>query len=433
MTHCFSQKDFNLPRKDSDKVRFELINNLIILPVSLNGVELSFILDSGVSKPILFNITNTDSLQINEVETKFLRGLGGGELVRALKSRNNFFKIGDAVNVNQDIFVIFDQGINFTPRLGVPVHGIIGFDLFKNFIIEINYKSKFLKLHKPEVYTYRNCRRCETFNLTFYNDKPYIDGQVEIEGKTQSVKLLIDSGSTDALWLFENDSLGLMPIKTLQFDDFLGRGLSGNVYGKRSKVDAFSLGDFRLENVNAAFPDSTSISFARKFEERNGSLSAEILKRFHIVMDYPSAKITLRKNGNFKSEFRYDRSGIVLEQRGMRVVREKYEKQTFDSYGRKNDDNLTVSTSESYRFKLEPAYKIVELRSGSPAERAGLIINDIVLAINGKSTHTMSLQEAMEYFQRDIGKTINLNIEREQTFLKIQFKLEDPFKQKKLP
>ena len=37
---------------------FKLINNLIIIPVEVNGVTLSFLLDTGVSKPIIFNFLN---------------------------------------------------------------------------------------------------------------------------------------------------------------------------------------------------------------------------------------------------------------------------------------------------------------------------------------------------------------------------------------
>ena len=55
-------------------------------------------------------------------------------------------KIGKAVNVNQEVFVVFDEEINFTPRLGVPIHGIIGYDIFKDFVVEINYSSKSLYL-----------------------------------------------------------------------------------------------------------------------------------------------------------------------------------------------------------------------------------------------------------------------------------------------
>lgn len=424
----FGQSRFNLPRADSDKIRFQLIDNLIIVPVEVNGVTLSFLFDTGVSKPILFNIANIDTLQINNVETVYLRGLGGGEPVEALKSQNNLFKIGNAINFDQDIYVVFDSSINFTPRLGIPVHGIIGFDLFRDFTVEINYSSKYLRLHKPETFVYRKCRKCEQFNLSFYNNKPYINGTVKIGVENLPVKLLIDTGSSDALWLFEEDSLGMKPLNNNYFDDFLGKGLSGSVYGKRTKVKSFSLKSFVLKNVNVAFPDSTSISYARKHEERNGSISGEILKRFNIIMDYKNARITLKKNNKFRSPFRYNKSGIVLEQNGIRVVKEKYFEKPFNNYGKSNEGNAIINFTELFRLNLKPAFSIVELRKDSPAERAGLLIGDVILSINGKDTYNMKLQDLVEIFSDDDDKLIRLGIERDNKQMRINFRLEDPLK-----
>ncbi|RZN75438.1 MAG: aspartate aminotransferase, partial [Winogradskyella sp.] len=42
------QNRFSLPVEKSSKIRFQLINNIIVLPVELNGVKLSFVLDTGV-------------------------------------------------------------------------------------------------------------------------------------------------------------------------------------------------------------------------------------------------------------------------------------------------------------------------------------------------------------------------------------------------
>ncbi len=39
--------------KTTDKIQFEFINNLVIIPVILNGTELSFLLDTGVRNTIL--------------------------------------------------------------------------------------------------------------------------------------------------------------------------------------------------------------------------------------------------------------------------------------------------------------------------------------------------------------------------------------------
>ena len=69
---------FELPNgKKYEKVNFKLINNLIIIPIEVNGAKLSFILDSGVSKPILFNVSDKDSIQLRNVSEITISGLGG--------------------------------------------------------------------------------------------------------------------------------------------------------------------------------------------------------------------------------------------------------------------------------------------------------------------------------------------------------------------
>jgi len=420
------QSRFTLPRSTTDKIRFQLINNLIIVPVEVNGVQLSFLVDTGVSKPILFNIANIDTLQINNVETVYLRGLGGGEPVEALKSQSNIFKIGNAISINQEIYVVFDNSINFTPRLGIDVHGIIGFDLFRDFIVEINYSSKYLKLNKPGSYHYKECKKCEQFNISFYNNKPYIDGIVKINTEALPVKLLVDTGSSDALWLFEEDSLGMKPLNDNYFMDFLGKGLSGSVYGKRTKVKSFRLNSFVLENVNVAFPDSTSISYARRHEDRNGSISGEILKRFNMIVDYGHARMTLKKNNKFRAPFRYNKSGITVEQDGIRVVKEK---QTgLPESSTETRESNTIFIDFRYKYSLKPAYRIAELRLDSPAAKAGLMVGDVILTINGKGTQNMKLQDLIEMFSDDDQKLMRLEVERNDKLMRVNFKLENPLK-----
>ena len=117
--------------KKAGKVKFQLINNLIVVPVTVNGAELSFILDSGVGSPILFNLMDQDSISINDVSEVIIKGLGDEGAIKALKSTNNVFKIGTARNWKQTLYVVLDEELNFSPRLGIPIHGIIGYDLYR--------------------------------------------------------------------------------------------------------------------------------------------------------------------------------------------------------------------------------------------------------------------------------------------------------------
>ena len=284
------------------------------MPIELNGVKLSFVLDTGVSRPILFNLVNMDSLQIKNTERAYLRGLGSNGSIQAIKSKGNIIKIGEAIAVNKDVSMVFDPSINFTPRLGEPVHGIIGFDIFKNFVVEINYASKYIELYKPEFFKPKTSSKWNRLSIEVINKKPYLKGKVRLSLEKIPVKLLIDTGSSDALWLFEGSK------KNIEVS---------HVYGRRSKVKSFSVASFTLDKVNVAFPDSIYLSIARNFKQRNGSISGYILKRFNIFFDYNGEQIWIKKNSNFKAPFYYNNSGITLEQRGYRVVKELKKKSCY--------------------------------------------------------------------------------------------------------
>ncbi|MEC3905456.1 aspartyl protease family protein [Tamlana sp. 2201CG12-4] len=423
-----AQDEFVIQNKrKSDKIKFKLINNLVIIPVEVNGVTLSFLLDTGVSKPIIFNFLNvSDTLQIKDTETIYLRGLGEGESVEALKSKNNTFKIGDAIKLNQDLYAVFNTNLNLAPRLGIPVHGIIGFDLFKDLIVEINYSTKTIKLTEPEVFSYKPCKSCERFSLEFHKKKPYVYALVGVNEKDVPVKLLIDSGGSDAIWLFENEDKGLKPSDKF-FYDFLGHGLNGSVYGKRSRVETFSLKSFVLKNANVSYPDTKSVFFAKIIKDRNGSLAGNILKRFDVIFDYQRKLLTLKKNKYFREAFSYNRSGIELAHQGTRVVRE-VDKSAVGKNGLMNrnetQNNFRIDRTIKYKLVLKPAYVIVELREGSPAEKAGLLKGDIILSINGLGTHQYSLQQVIHKFYDDVNKRIKLKVERDGKILTFSFNLE---------
>lgn len=424
--YAMAQGTFILKDKaKSHRLPFKLINNLVVFPVEINGVELSFLLDTGVSKPILFNtLQGIDTLEVKNTETIFLRGLGGGQPIEAIKSRNNVFRIGNALNINQTLYVIFDSSLNFAPRLGVPIHGIIGYDLFKDFVVELNYSNKVMKLHDPEHYKPKSLEKYEAFDIEFYNSKPYLEAEILQQGKKVPIKLLIDSGGSDALWLFEDDSKQIT-VPELYFDDFLGNGLSGSIHGKRAKVEKLYLKDFVFNDVNVAYPDSTAIFYARKFKDRNGSISGELLKRFNVIFNYQENKIYLKKNGYFKKPFDYNKSGISLEYGDVRLVKEKRNKYMNVGTDPNDGHSIPVIVVTTYKYSFKPAFTVAELRKDSPADRAGIQINDIILKINGKQSYEYSLQEMIENFYGADGKKIKLKIDRNGKMLNIAFQLEN--------
>lgn len=423
-------QSYNLPKgKTSQKIHFQLINNLIVVPVSVNGAKLSFILDSGVSKPILFNISDQDSIQINNVREITINGLGSGEAIKALSSRGNTFELNKVVNVNQDLYVVMDKELNFSPTLGIPIHGIIGYDLFKDFVVDINYDAKIIKFHVPEFYKKKIKKKSQRLPIHIKNRKAYLDGIVVLkEQKRIPVRLLIDTGSSDAIWLFEDESKGLA-IPDKNYDDFLGKGLNGEIFGKRTVVDNIEIGSFSLKEAKTAFPNMITFSAIKNLGNRNGSLGGEVLRRFNIIFNYPEEEIIIKRNNFFNKPFHYNMSGVALQHGGLRYISERIS----DHNGFiKNDENsfgnVQLLMENKTRLSLVPEIIVTGIRAGSPAALAGLKEGDLILAVNGKKVYNVKLQEVLEMMNEKAGKRIRVLIERYNRDVQLTFRLKKPFK-----
>lgn len=140
-------------------------------------------------------------------------------------------------------------------------------------------------------------------------------------------------------------------------------------------------------------------------------------------MDYKNTKVTFKKNQHFNDPFEYNKSGIILEQVGVRIVKETNQGSPYNN-NQSNEEISRLSVIEAFKFTLKPAFKIVELRSDSPSERAGLMLGDMILAINNKAVHNLKLQQVNSYFRAPEGKIIKLKIERDGVIMNFQFKLE---------
>jgi hypothetical protein len=414
-TAAFAQTKFGLlHNKKSDVVNFRLVNNLIIIPVEVNGTELSFLLDTGVSTPILFNLTENDSIEVKNISPLVIRGLGGLEPIDALRSIGNTFQVNNIYNPSQELYVILEESLDLSSRIGFTVHGIIGYDLFKDFVVEVNYISKRIRFHNPATYKPKKCKKCVIIPLDFYKNKPYIDTEISIlSNKKVMANLLIDSGSSDALWLFEDDQKDIT-VPDKYYQDFLGRGLSGSIYGKRSKIQNFTLGGFSLNEVKVAFPDSLATVYVRNNKKRNGSLGGEILKRFNLVYDYAGGTLSVKKNSNFRDPFSFNMSGIELEINGSRLV-----KQITSALSRipeREDDGignqLTVYFRDQVRFNQRPNYTVAEIRKDSPGALAGLKEGDVLIKVNNKSTYGHNLQEVAAMLHGKEGEKVRLVVER---------------------
>ena len=141
--NCYSQDTFKIVGgQENYAMPFKLINNLIIIPIKVNGSELNFLLDTGVSNSIMFNLSVKDSLKLKNTKKIRLRGLGEGDYMDAIKSTNNLFRIGKIINGYHMVYLIPGKEFDLSTTLGVNINGIIGGDLFHDFVLILTILQK---------------------------------------------------------------------------------------------------------------------------------------------------------------------------------------------------------------------------------------------------------------------------------------------------
>lgn len=419
-----AQNSFEIQNTEKTVIPFKLINNLIFIPVNINGAELTFLLDTGIAETSIFSLENKE-LKLPNLEKIRLSGLGGNASIDAFRSDNNIVRIGkDYVNYTSTLYIITDQDFNISSHIGIPVNGIIGYHFFKDHPVIIDYFSKKITIYNNGNLFKKKVKKFDALDITVEKNKPYIVADVEMTNEKKDSKLLIDLGNSDAIWLFPALIKNFVYNRP-NIEDFLGRGFNGDIYGKRSRIHNLYLGNFKFEKPLTAMPDEYSIQHVNMVENRKGSVGGDIMRRFTVAFDYTNQKLYLRKNRNFNDPFHFNMSGLDFRQDGMEWSKDLVNLST------KNRDNSNggvevVNNSMYFRFVLKPIFAIAGVRKDSPADKAGLKKDDKLISINGKKTVDMTMEKIMEMMKSEEGKTINMQILRNNKEMILSFDLEDP-------
>ncbi|RKS02391.1 aspartyl protease family protein [Flavobacterium sp. 102] len=411
----FGQSNFQFKKdKNCISIPFKLINNLIFIPINVNGEKLTFLLDTGVDKTLLFSLDDKEQVEFFNLESIKLKGLGSNEAIDAYMSSKNKLEVKGFVDYDHEIYLVLDQEFNFSSQVGIPVNGIIGYHFFKNHLIEIDYqRKKVIVYNKTNKKVFRKLEKgYKEETITIEENKPYYISNVTTDGNSYPSKLLIDTGNSDAVWLFLNKSKEIkLPQKYIS--DYLGRGFSGSVYGLRGRIEDFNFGSKTFKNPITTFPDSTSLKSVNFVPNRLGSLGGEVLSRFSILFDYTNKKIYTKPNDKVNSPFNFNMSGIEVQHDGLEWVKETSSENSKSSvsYGVRVNESR-VQDNLKIKFALKPVFTIYNVRKDSPAELVGLRKNDRLIKIEGKSTHDLTIEKINELLKSEEGRTIELVIER---------------------
>jgi hypothetical protein len=237
---------------------------------------------------MIFNPSYRDSLDLSYAFEVQIGGAGSGDAAKAIMIDSSSFSLGNTTMVNQPVIIL--QG-----NTGLGSNGIIGYSIFGHFLTEFDYDNNIMTLYNSDSIQIDNS--WTTIPIYFKNnDIPWLDGCIIIEKEEPvPVSMYIDFAAGDEILLLEKPEMKFsLPGETEEV--YIGKGLSGDIYGKTGVISKLIIGPFELNNIKASFADAKIRS---KQDNADAILGNGSLRRFNIIFDYLNKKIYLKANSHF--------------------------------------------------------------------------------------------------------------------------------------
>lgn len=278
------------------EIPFKLERNKIMLPVRVGGSRaLKVILDTGMPFEglLLYNKDLINSIVLENTMEVLVPGAGSDSGSTAIMADSMSTFVGELECKNQRVIILQDDRME-----GFPSDGVTGYTLFGNYIVEVDYDRLVISLHESEIEVDSSW---EWLSMTFKDNRiPWIEAVVNISGdKEIPVSCYIDLASRDALELLMRDEMKFTLPEKLE-DAYLGRGLSGDIYGQKGIISSLKLGSFYLRDVETHFAPAEIRS---KQENADGIIGNNTLRRFNVIFDYKRGKLYLKPNSYFNEPF----------------------------------------------------------------------------------------------------------------------------------
>jgi hypothetical protein len=372
------KRDFGFLRGNSTTIPFRLVNNHIYMEVRLNGRAYDFLFDTGG----LNVITPTVARELGLKAEGAVQATGSGDNSKdAGFTKVARMQVGDAFLDNQTFVVIGLEA--FKEVEGKPITGIIGYEVFKRFVVRLDYENAQVVLIEPANFAYRGPGVRVSMDL---NERtPEVMGEIDgIPGK-----FALDTGSRSTLDLMAPfvAKHNLVQRYGAKHQGVTGWGVGGPTRSWIVRGKKFSLGGVSVDAPIVELSQAKGGSFTDAYQA--GNVGAGVLKKFNIVWNYAGHEIFFEKNKHHAEPDAFDRAGFWV--------------------------NLG-----------DRAFDVVDVITHSPAEAAGLKTGDRIVVVNGKRAGTeISLPDLRLLKKAAAGSSLTLEVLRNGQRLTINIVLKD--------
>jgi hypothetical protein len=361
--------DFSLAGgASSTSVPFELLNNHIYLDVKLGGKgPFRLLCDTGGANIVTPDLARTLGLKPEGA----LQGRSVGdksEDVGLVKVAS--LEVGGAT-LRDQVFAVFNLG-PLTSAEGAPVHGLIGYEVFKRFVVRVDYEHRTMTLTLPAAFSYHGGGVVVPFK--FDEHVPQVAGSIDgIAGAFD-----IDTGSRASVDLLGSfvEQHGLRARYAPKVEGVAGWGVGGPARAQFARAGTLRLGGLEVSRPPIELTLQTKGAFTDKYVA--GNVGGALLSRFNVTFDYSRQQVIFerferdgRKGGGGSDEsIPFDRAGAWL--------------------------NLAEEAPPAL-----PAFEVIDVYAGGPAAEAGLRPGDHIVEVDGKTPADLPLPALRERLRND--------------------------------
>jgi hypothetical protein len=326
--------------------------------------SLNFILDTG-SGGISLDSTTCIKLHLNPIPSDMtLRGIGGIRQVKFVYNQRLRIKnfVVDSLNFHVNDYDILSS------VYGDKIDGIIGYSFLTRFILKIDYDSSKVYVYSKGYFKYPKGGYLLKPNLS--NNLPVQIAKVRDAADINS-RFYFDTGAGLCLLLsndFVNDS-ALLSSKRKTFLT-LGEGLGGKTDMRLTTVKELRIGPFRFHEVpTCVFDDEYNIT---SYPSLGGLIGNDIFRRFNVLFYYDHREIYIVPNSHYRDPFDYSYTGLGMYWENGQII-------------------------------------VGDVMKGSPAEKAGLKVNDVILSIDKNFSNNIQIYKNL---LQNPGERINIIVKR---------------------
>lgn len=339
---------------------------------------------------MITDILPEDSVLLPHGEILEIKGLGIKDTVKAYQSQGNELKVGNLKLPSKDILVLMDNLINFSSITGEKINGILGSEILKDYVVEINYSRQRLFLYSHQSFT--PPKSYSQIPAIVAGSKMYVNANVKNNGiSTENVAMLIDTGAEIGAW-FQTIREDAFAVPEKRTHGYIGEGLNGEIHGYYAVIDSLCIGPFCLKKPIVTFPDSMYIASAVLRTARDGTIGNQIMKRFDCFIDFKTPALYLKPNRMFADKFSINIAGIELVQ--------------------------------NYPYFFEVS--VNKVWKNSTAEKKGVRQGDIILEVDKLPVFTMKLTEIRKIFETPRKRPLHIVIQRDSDVMDVYLDMKSP-------